>query len=328
MCLKLAARLLRDEGVEKLRTGQSEFLSKLKAEKIQALLYGRILGHIHDGDVRKLAYPGLIVRRLDADVIREVLAEPCGLDLKSRNEYTILGELAKEAALVEIDPNDSSMRHRPDVRRAMIEDLLEHVEQTTVDAIDNAAIKFYEKRTGAIARAEEIYHRLRQGHPQSILDERWSPDAAIHLQNALDELAAAQRLWLAEHLGVTLDESVRQAANQDAWEHQAVRAVERYLRAGSPQQALSILHERSERTPRSVLYYLEAETYRFLKQYNEALRVARAGVDPLDLQSREDLFQVVLGERLLQDRPFAILLGQAALAVAGREHERRAARSE
>ena len=279
MCLKLAARLLRDEGVEKLRTRHSEFLSKLKAEKIQALLYGRILGHIHDDDVRKLAYPGLIVRRLDADVIREVLAEPCGLDLKMRSEYTILGELAKEAALVEMDPTDSSLRHRADVRRAMLEDLLEHVEQATVDAIDNAAIAFYKKREGGIARAEELYHRLRQCEAQSVLDERWSPDAAIHLQTALDELPAAQRLWLAERLGVTLDESVRQAANQDAWERQAARSVERYLRSGSPELALSILHERSERSPRSALYSLEAETHRFLKQYDDALRVARAGVE-------------------------------------------------
>lgn len=279
MCLKLAARLLRDEGVEKLRVGSSEFLSKLRAEKLQALLYGRILGHIHDDVVRKLAYPGLIVRRLDADVIREVLAKPCGLDLLRRNEYEILHDLSREASLVERDPEDSSLRHRADVRRVMLEDLLEHVEKATVAAIDDAAIDFYRQRTGTIARAEEIYHRLRRCQSTDEIEERWTAEAGGRLQNALDELSPTNRLWLAEHLGVTLDESIRKAADQDVWERQVVRAVERYLRSNSPHAALKILRERSERMPRSSLYALEAETYRILKRYEEAVRVIRAGVD-------------------------------------------------
>ena len=40
MCIRLAARLLRDEGIEKLRSARGEVLAHLKAEKVQALLYG------------------------------------------------------------------------------------------------------------------------------------------------------------------------------------------------------------------------------------------------------------------------------------------------
>ncbi|MDZ4688918.1 MAG: ATP-binding protein [Planctomycetaceae bacterium] len=279
MCLKLAARLLRDEGIEKLRAGDSEFLSRLKAEKIQALLYGRILGHIHDDDVCKLAYPGLVVRRLDPDVIREVLAGPCGLDLTQRGEHTIFSELAKEVALVENDPGDYSVRHRADVRRVMLEDLLEHVAPATVDAIDQAAIDFYKTKNGPISRAEEIYHRLRRCEEESVLNQRWVPEAAARLRSALEELPPAQRLWLAERLGVTLDERVRQAADQDAWERQAARSAERYLRSDKPESALMILRERPERLPRSPLYSLEAEACRFLKRHDDALRVAREGVE-------------------------------------------------
>jgi hypothetical protein len=43
--------------------------------------------------------------------------------------------------------------------------------------------------------------------------------------------------------------------------------------------ALKVLQERQTRSPRSRLYSLEAEAYRFLESYEEALAVARAGVE-------------------------------------------------
>ena len=92
----------------------------MKAEKIQALLYGRIFRHVHADDVRAVAYPGLVVRRITPDVIRDVLAEPCRLELTpERSEYAIFDDLRKEAALVEVD-FDGSLRHRVDVRRVML----------------------------------------------------------------------------------------------------------------------------------------------------------------------------------------------------------------
>ncbi len=280
MCLKLAARLVRDEGVQKLREARSEFLVKLKAEKIQALLYGRILHHVHGDDVRKVAYPGLIVRRIAPDVIRHVLAKPCKLVLnEERAEYRIFDELAKEAALVEVDPIDGSLRHRVDVRRAMLADLTDHVAPEVVEQIDRAAVAFYEPQSGAVARGEEIYHRLRLCESEDILDERWSSEAASRLKGAGEELPALQRLWLAEKLGITLDDSVRRTAGQEAWERQAHRSVGRFLQSGAAEKALLVLHERTERLPRSSLYYDEAEALRFLGNFDEALRVARSGVE-------------------------------------------------
>jgi len=280
MCLNLAARLLRDEGVEKLREARSAFLVKLKAEKIQALLYGRILHHVHGKDVRKVAYPGLIVRRIAPDVIREVLAKPCGLELNAqRNEDHIFADLAKEAALVERDPTDGSLSHRVDVRRAMLADLTDYVEPEVVQQIDRAAVAFYKPLPGSVARGEEIYHRLRLCEPADILNKRWSPEAASRLKGAGEELPAQQRLWLAEKLGITLDDSVRQTASQEAWEAQACRSADRFLQSGAAERVLSLLRERSVRLPRSPLYSLEAEALRFLGDFDEALRVARSGVE-------------------------------------------------
>jgi len=290
MCLKLGARLLRDEGIEKFREARSQLMVKLKSEKIQALLYGRILHHIHDEDVRKVAYPGLIVRRIAPDVIREVLAKPCGLKLSAnRSENDIFRNLSKEAALVEHDPTDGSLRHRSDVRRAMLEDLTDHVEADVVEKIDRAAVVFYAKHSGAGARAEEIYHRLRLRQRTKTLNDRWLPEAAIHLKGAGEELPAQQRLWLAEKLGITLDESVRQTASQGAWEDQAARTADRLLQSGKAEKALTVLHERSARLSHSRLYRLEAEAYRFLGEYDEAIRVSRSGVKELSKTGAIDM---------------------------------------
>jgi hypothetical protein len=234
MCLKLAARLLRDEGIEKLRMDRTEMLAKLKAEKIQAHLYGRILRHIHGEAAQKVAYPGLVVRRIDAEVIRRVLAGPCELELiDDQSAYSIVDELRKEAALVEVDPADGSLRHRPDVRRLMLEDLLDHVDESVVEAIDRAAVDFYKDLPGDIARAEEIYHRMRLREPNATLDALWTPGAGARLRGALTEVPAEQQVWLAGRLDVTLLPSVRETASQEAWEDQAARSAERYLEAGS-----------------------------------------------------------------------------------------------
>lgn len=280
MCLKLAARLVRDEGVAALREDRTKLLTRLRAEKIQALLYGRILRHLHGDDVKKVAYPGLIVRRIDADVIAKVLAGPCEIELgPERNEFTILSDLAKEAALVETDPADGSLRHRPDVRRAMLEDLTDHVDASVMEAIDRNAVEHYETLPGDIARGEEIYHRLRLKQPLEEIAPRWTDGAGQRLKGALDEFQPQQRLWLAERLSVTLDPLVRQSANQEAWEAQTARSADRYLQSRSPDAALKVLQERTERLPRSALFAIESEAYRFLGKPDEALAVARRGVD-------------------------------------------------
>jgi hypothetical protein len=324
MCLKLAARLLRHEGAERLRSARSEVFARLRAEKIQALLYGRILHHVHGEDVKKIAYPGLIVRRITPEVIRKVLAGPCGLELSAeRNEHVLFQALSDEAALVEVDPEDPdrSLRHRADVRRAMLEDLTDHVKPEVVEAIDNAAISYYRRRKGPIARAEEIYHRLRRRETDKTLEARWMPEAGSRLKNVGDEVPAQQRLWLAEKLGATLDASVREMASQETWEAQAARSVDRYLQGGLPEPALDLLRERSERLPRSELYSLEAEAYRFLGRHDEALAVARAGVESasdagsIDI-ALELLLKMVVIEEGRDGRTAAKTLTEEAAAVA------------
>jgi hypothetical protein len=86
--------------IEKLDT-TTYFSLSVNDEVIQGQLYERILGHIHNKEVAKLAHPGLVLRRLNADVIFEVLRKPCELALSTKEEaQDLYEELAPETALV------------------------------------------------------------------------------------------------------------------------------------------------------------------------------------------------------------------------------------
>jgi tetratricopeptide (TPR) repeat protein/V8-like Glu-specific endopeptidase len=278
MCLQLAGRLLADEGVEVFRRSRSEFLSTLRAEKIQALLYGRILRQLHSPAAQAVAVPGLVVRRLTPEVIREVLAGPCKLDLTQTSEHEIFRQLTAEAALVEVDRADLSLRHRPDVRRAMLEDLVDQLDADQVEQIDRAAVAYYERQDGAIARAEELYHRLRLYDSERTLEERWLPEVAELLRSAVLEVPGARRVWLANRLGITLDAEARARAGLESWERQAAVSARRYLLSGRPDAALSVLEERLERSGRSPLFALHIDALQSLGRLGDALVVAYAGV--------------------------------------------------
>jgi hypothetical protein len=291
MCVKLAARVVTAEGGSAALSedgARHALFSRLKAEKLQAFLYGRVLYHLHDDDVRKVAYPGLVVRRLDPDVIREILAEPCGLTLTAeRSEYAIFSDLARESALVE-PADDGSVRHRADVRRAMLADLTDHVPADVVTRIDRRAVAFYARRDDDVSRAEELYHRLRLGHSRSTLDKRWRESASRYLRSAGEELRPRERLWLSEKQGATLDVAVRADADQEAWEDQAARAAGRLLRQGLAREALAVLAERTARRPRSPLYALEVEAHRFLGKPQAAADAARRGVEAMSADGAID----------------------------------------
>lgn len=94
------------------------------AELAQVFLYDRVLDRIDDPEVRGLAHPGLVLRHVDADLIRYVLAGPC-LDLTTppsgAEAARLRDALAGEYWLVETSGGrDPALRHRPDLRTRML----------------------------------------------------------------------------------------------------------------------------------------------------------------------------------------------------------------
>src|SRR5262249_49885721 len=141
LTLKLAATVLDQDGIDAIRDVLNDpaVALEVRARLIQGQLYKRILGHVHDDDVKKLAYPGLVVRRTDRAVRGEGLAEPCGLsvpDLATANK--LFGKLNDEVSLVRLDA-DGALYHRTDVRRVML-DLLRQEAPDQVRAIHERAV--------------------------------------------------------------------------------------------------------------------------------------------------------------------------------------------
>lgn len=163
LTLKLVAELYKLEGAGKdgirdLQT-REKFFWRLKEETIQAQLFNRILDHVHDPRVKKLAHPGLVLRRITPELIFEVLAVPCEVEVADLSAARELFEiLKKEVSLVTPESGDVLV-HRADLRNLML-DLLKHDQPTKVQQIHEMAIRFYERFEDGISRAEEIYHRL------------------------------------------------------------------------------------------------------------------------------------------------------------------------
>ena len=295
LTLRLAAEAIargvtvqKNTGFENLQT-RSLMLFAASETVIQGQLYQRILGHIRNPEVpevRQLASPGLVLRRVTPDIISRVLAEPCKLNLPFYPEQrTIAAQklfdaLRRETFLV--DPRGvNSLRHRTDIRRVMLE-LMENQDRNLVKTIHQAAINYYSKNgITAEDRAEEIYHRLKLGEDPSSVGERWMTGVEDYLGDAIPEVSPRARLFLASRLGVKLkdEEDLYKRAGLQEWELFTIRRVNEAVSSKKPlAEILTVLHERTERSPGSPLYELEAAVLTNNGRYADAAPVLDAGV--------------------------------------------------
>jgi tetratricopeptide (TPR) repeat protein len=282
LSLKLAAEVfLREGGDEKgirdLKTTNWLILGVSEA-KIQGQLYERILGHLHgDPDLKALAHPGLVLRRITPEIIQEVLQGPCKISVPTpQRAQELFGAFQREVSLVEV-AEDGSLHHRPDVRRLMLGDL-KRDKYPQMAEIEEAAVAYYSNQPGLVARAEEIYHRLRRCEKEETIEQRWLPGVEPYLRGALvdsggaavEELGAEQRLYLSRKLGVPVAGKLRTDADLESWERYAAAHARTRLRSGYFDEALKLLRERRDRTARSALHLCEAKALFGMGLYDEA----------------------------------------------------------
>jgi hypothetical protein len=297
LSLSLAASLLEQEpagpnGIADL-SSRTLFFLKVQENVIQGQLYRRILGHIHNEQVKRLAHPGLVLRRITPEIILRVLAQPCEVPVRTLGEAEqLFHELQREVSLV-APSDDGSLRHRSDIRRVML-DLLRQDEPEKVKEIHRRAVNYYKLKEGPAARAEEIYHRLSLGQQQRTINERWLPGVEDYLRSAIDELPFMAQTYLASRIGVELNEQVWQAASLSDWERRAERRARDLLRLNKPDRALQVLRERPERTPGSSLPVLEIQALVTLEQWEEARTIAAATIGQAPPNSRMLLDLLVL----------------------------------
>jgi hypothetical protein len=279
--LRLAATLVLREGKADLNE------AALDKELIAGRLYRRILAHIDQDEVRKIAHPGLVLRRITPELILKVLASPCGLsNLDAAGAERLFGELSRQVDLVSLD--GGALRHRQDVRRDMLR-LLRAERGDVTREIEELAILYYSPRSSPAERAEEIYHLLSLGRDPATIESRWNSECAKYLRSAVDELDGPARSWLAARVGGEIGEAAAAEADLETWERYAARTVSDYLSAGKVDNAIATLNERRERSVNSPLREIEVEALLRHGEVQAALDVARHGLrsnDPLPFAVR------------------------------------------
>lgn len=203
LALRLAVNLLEQSG-GRMEPGEWATAARESPELVQAALYDRLLRRIRDPELRKLAVPGLLVRRLTSEVITEVLAAPCELALGDHGADTLMSAAQREGQLFKSDPSDpGALHHRQDVRATMLTNIERSVDPVVVRAINVAAVDFYRRQsaTGTPARIEELYHRLRLDQDETELDPRWIEVAGKLLRPAILEFPPRARAYVRRQLG-------------------------------------------------------------------------------------------------------------------------------
>lgn len=284
LSLKLAARVVVQEGLMDDAADPAvlrELLRKVSEGNIQGQLYRRILTHI-DPAVRPLAHPGLTLRRITPELIERVLAEPCGIKVRDAADAQRLFDLLSQEVSLVTPSGLNEVRHRPDVRAVMIR-ALHGDEPLIVHDIHKAAIAYYERRDGAEARAEEIYHRLFVESDLTVIDSRWEPrwhdELDRSLRSALYEFSPRERAWLAARLSLTGVKDIDwNETDLPEWEKYTEKRVRDLIRANEWQAALQLLAEREERSVGSRLYFLETTILRQQERWEEARRCAYDGI--------------------------------------------------
>ncbi|GAB3842476.1 effector-associated domain EAD1-containing protein [Dactylosporangium cerinum] len=278
LSLKLAAQVYAQEGHE-LGGRPWQLHLNVSDTLLQRQLYQRILRHIHDPQVRGLAHPGLVLRRITPELIERVLAEPC--DLGSADPVVLFEELRREVSLVRVAA-DGSLHHRQDVRRLMV-DLLRSEQPKKVRAIDQRAVEYYAGRPdNPVDRAEEIYHRLALDEDLYLIDARWLPGVEPLLASTMSEFTGARRAFLASRLGLEVDPETRRLASLEDWERLVAGKAERLLRdpdVTRPTAVLDLFADREDRSPVSPLTALEVTAHRYLEQWDRGLALLARAVD-------------------------------------------------
>ena len=123
LSLKLVASLLAKDpaALDDDAPSRGSLFRRVSDELVQGQLYGRVLDHIGDERVRRLAHPGLVLRRITPELIYQVLNGPCQLGITGPDDAVAMFDaLRRETSLVSVDETDGSLVHRSDLRRVML----------------------------------------------------------------------------------------------------------------------------------------------------------------------------------------------------------------
>lgn len=198
LSLKLAAQLVQTVAKKLDRapgdlTGADLFGKEWVARMSEGLLYRRIISHIPDEPLQKLADPGLVLREVTADLIFNVLNEPCGLRLRTRAEAEDLFERLKQFNQLVSIQSTGVVRHRSELRQRVLKEMM-YGQRPLCRDIWSRAAHYYQERGDN--RAEELYCRLMLDEPTTRLTERWQVGLEKTLLKSRSEMPVRARQFV------------------------------------------------------------------------------------------------------------------------------------
>ncbi len=230
---------------------------KIRDKKWQYLIR-RILGHIHNDRVRKIAVPGMLVRFIDIRIIKEVLAAPTGLGqidvLESEHIYL---ELRKEAALISRSKDGNSFAFRLDLRM-MCEPMIWEQYPKESQAIRERAIDFFSKYAAIEDRetrnqyqAEYYFHQMKMDIIPEELDVVTYKKLRPYLEHSVVELPAKAKRIIFSFNNQISSGDIRQKANlsTEQWEDSNYGLVQDslYAELDFMQKIFGLLQEKETR---------------------------------------------------------------------------------
>ncbi|WP_189636795.1 ATP-binding protein [Rhizobium phaseoli] len=303
LSLRLAADMLRRETEEgRQEIGEEDLWQRIGDAVVQGHLYERIVSHLHDSAVKRIAIPGLVLRYITPELIQRVLAGPCGVYVPdAKVAGNLFDSLARETALVRQGQEPDRLAVRSDLRRTVLGSFRkDRSSAPTRLQIHTAAVSYFSDLAGPENRAEEIYHRLWLDEEPDQIDSRWLTGVEFSLRNAVEELEGRARLYLANRVGVIADTDMS-GATQEEWERYAEKRAGDLLQLGLAQPALAVLHGRSERQPASRLHLLESIAHSYLGDNAQAEAFASSAVAAARVGKSSDDIETTL-EQLVQVR--------------------------
>ena len=229
LSLKLAATLLAKEPEAEIKV-KSRIWLRTADEVIQGSLFDRILGQITDGELQRLAHPGLVLRRITPGVILDVLREPCQLTVRTSADASELFEkLRAEVSLVSSEDEEGALVHRRELREVMLK-LLMNRSPALVEDISGRAVEYYRDQTGRRARMEQTYHELllKRFVAKRVFDDS---DVRSSIQASIAELPVTTQTLLASY-GFQVSERILKNASREQLEASVAEAIEELLAHG------------------------------------------------------------------------------------------------
>lgn len=272
-----------------------EIIGKTDKTLLQGLLVKRNLDHIHDADTAKIAVPGILVRRITPDIIKQVLAEPCGFtNMTDDQAQCIFTELNKESFLVNATKDGISFRQ--DLRLALYE-LIINSEEYKGREIHEKAVAYYKGKADPEYRAETLYHCLIRGDDPETLDYLYDDTVRPYIENSLPELPVNAYLYLSRKMGIRAPDSKVIQASLKEWEiYQQVELISmmNYGDEATLNGKRVELAARKERTHNSILFYQEAKLETRLGKFQNAKKIIDRALEEVPEQDSQKIIDLLL----------------------------------